>query len=59
VKQVKNITAAVISLAAILFIIYKSVAVYLGITLFEGYVYWTGIMTLVWFVIAPIWLWKR
>ena len=58
-KQVKNITAAVISLAAILFIIYKSVAVYLGITLFEDYVYWTGIMTLVWFVIAPIWLWKR
>lgn len=52
-------TARILSLAALLFILYKSAAVFAGSATFDNYVYWTGIMTLVWFVIAPVWLWKR
>lgn len=54
-----RLVAMLVSLAALVFIIYKSVTVFVGITAFENYLQWTGIATLVWFLIAPIWLWKR
>ena len=58
-KNYYRIVAMIVSLAALVFIIYKAVLVFVGATTFDSYILWTGIATIAWFVISPIWLWKR
>jgi len=58
-KNNYRFVAMFVSLAALIFIIYKAISVFVGVTTFDSYILWTGIATIAWFVISPIWLWKR
>lgn len=58
-KNYHRFVAMLLSLATLIFILYKAVSVFIGATTFQSYILWTGIATIGWFVISPIWLWKR
>ncbi|UCE07757.1 MAG: hypothetical protein JSW07_06915 [bacterium] len=58
-KDSYRLIAMFVSLTALIVIFYKAISVFVGVTTFDSYILWTGIATITWFVISPIWLWKR